>query len=104
MSVRRSLTFISGSRRGEIGDRDAKRGRALKLTQDIDLPLGILALHRDAARREVLRELLAARRLLDEALVDQLVQQQRLRGDLVGKELALRTQLHQAPQRCRSSR
>ena len=85
----------------QIGDRDPKQGRALELAQHLDLSLRLLVLHVLATQRQILRELRARRRLLDQALVDQLIEQQRMRGDLVGEKLALLAQRDQPAQRRR---
>ncbi len=81
---------------------DPEQGRALELAQQLDLPLRLFVLHVLPAHRQLVRELRSRGRFLDEAFVDELVEQQRLGGNLICQELALLAQRDEPAHRRRA--
>ncbi len=90
-----------GQAPGEIRKRHAKQRGALELPQRLDLVLGIRIGNVLEPYPDLGSELLAARQLIENPLVHQLIEQQRKHDDLLGEELAARADLHQALQRRR---
>ena len=70
-------------RAGEVGDRHTEQRRALELPQRLDLLLRIVLAQLLQARLEIARELGAIGQLRQQPLVDQLIEQQRMGGDLL---------------------
>ena len=81
---------------GEVGHRDAKQRGALELAQRLDLLLGVVLAQLLHALGELAREVGARRQPREQPLVDQLIEQQRVRGDLRGEKITVTAQLDQA--------
>ena len=96
MSVRRSLTFISGNRPVRSATATRNIAGPLELPQQVDLPFGIRRVGAGHPCAQVVLQLGARRRGLEQPLVQQFVEQQRKRRDLVGEKLRLGAQLDQA--------
>ena len=97
ISVSRSLTCISGSTPGEIRHRHAEQRGALELAQRLDLllriaPRAAVPCAHSRSRAKPAR----VGQLRQQPLVDQLIEQQRVRGDLRGEEIPVAAQLDQA--------
>ena len=86
----------------QVRDRETKERRALKLPQPLDQLLLVVRIDAGHALRQIGRERSAIRRMLEDARIDQLIEQQRMRGDLIGQKIAVGGNLHQ-PRRARPS-
>ena len=82
---------------GEVRHGDTEHRGTLELSQEIDLSLGVVAARTAHARAQVALELGPRRRRIEEPVVEQLIEQERERGDLVGEELRVRAQFDEAP-------
>src|SRR6185437_3436307 len=78
---------------GEIRDRDREDGGALEVAERLDLPLGILILQLLHGGLQLARQRLASRQRRQQPLVDQLIEQKRVGGDLPDQELAVAADL-----------
>ena len=85
---------------GQIGHRHAEDGRALELPQHLDLALGLVVGQVREPRRHLGLEFGARRRQSARGVVQQFVEQQRMRGDLRGQEFPQRGELHQLRRTC----
>ena len=96
-NVRETIAHLHhGQPARQIGHRYAKHGGPLELPQQVDLPFGIRRVGTGHPCAQVVLQLAARRRGLEQPLVEQFVEQQRKRRDLVGEKLRLGTQLDQA--------
>ena len=90
---------------GQIGDRDTEYRRALEVPQRLDLVLRIIVAQLLHAREvQVAREIGALGKLGQQALIDQLIEQQRIGGDLLHQKVAVRphSSTRRAARRARS--
>ena len=83
----------------QVGHRDAEDRRALELSQELHLVLGILGSGAGHPAAKLRGELLARRDRIDQTLVEQLIEQQRKRGDLLRQETGLRAEIDQPRER-----
>ena len=102
--MRRSLTFISGSTPERSATADAEHRRLLEIAQRLEPALVVVGRDALQAPRELRGQFVAGRRLAEQALVEQLVEQQRVRGDLLREEVAHGAQIRPAVRGRRDSR
>ena len=79
---------------GEIGHGDPEDRNALEMTQRFDLALGIVVIQLLESRARLVFETRATGQLR-QTLVDELVQKQRMGGNLLSQEIAVPAQLDQ---------
>ncbi len=80
---------------GQIGHRHSEDGRALEVTQGFHLVLGLAVLHMAHAQLQLLNQTCAPGQVRQQALIDELIQQQRLGRNLAREKLAMPAKLHQ---------
>ena len=83
----------------QVRHRDAEHGRALELSQQLHLVLGVLGSGAGHPAAKLRREFLARRDRIDQPRVEQLVEQQRKGRDLLGQETGLRAEIDQPRER-----
>ena len=87
--------FHQRQRPQAIGHRDAKDRRALKHANRVEHRFGVAFAHAERQPLEQRGELRARRRRIEDAVVEQLVEQQRLLGDLPREPRAARDERQQ---------
>ena len=85
----------------QIRNRETEDGRALEMAHGVEHALLIGRIHPGQAMLELECERRAIRRLLEQAIVEEFVDQQRMRGDLVHQQVAMRRQRDESSARSR---
>ena len=89
-----------GQASGDLGDRHPEHRRILELGQGLDRLFGVVLRHSRKAVFEVGGELGTVRRLDERTLIEQLIEQQRMRGELCDQKIAAATDRHETLPRC----